>query len=565
MLNQKTLLICVCLAAVTLIAFWQVSNCDFINYDDNEYVTQNAFVQRGLSWEGIRWAFSSGHAANWHPLTWLSHMLDFQLFGLKPGWHHLMNLLFHIANTLLLFLVLQWMTKALWQSAFVAALFALHPLHVESVAWAAERKDVLSTFFWMLTVGAYCYYVERPGIGRYMFVLLFFALGLMAKPMLVTLPFVLLLLDYWPLGRFEQSKPDQVPQMPPVRPNRKSRKRKEGIKSAVAEIKLQGLTDSKINPGPVRHLIWEKIPLFALSAISSVVTYLVQQASGAVQSVEFFPLGSRAANALVSYVVYIGKMIWPSNLAVFYPFPKQWQVWAILGAALVISAVSFFVIRAAKRWRYPAVGWFWYLGTLVPVIGLVQAGVQSRADRYTYIPLIGLFIIVSWGIPELLEKWRHRKRVLAGAAALVLLCLAIVTWKQVGFLENNFTLYGCALGVTENNYLACYNRGKAYLDLGNPREAILDFDGAIDILPEFDQAYYNRGNAYARLGDYSRSILDYNRAIEINPQYAIAYHNRAASYERLGNPAQAHADLTAAARLGDRDARNILRMREIVY
>lgn len=292
--KNKIPLICIFLVVATLMAFWQVNNCDFSNADDAPYVTQNNHIQNGITMDSLRWAFTAHHAANWHPLTWISHMLDVQLFGLNPRWHHLTNLIFHIANTLLLFFVLHRMTKVLWQSAFVAALFALHPLHVESVAWVAERKDVLSTFFWMLTMGAYCYYVERPGLRRYLPVLLFFALGLMAKPMLVTLPFVLLLLDYWPLRRLKPRKSDQEIQIKP--------------------------------------LLWEKIPLFALTTLSSVVTYIAQQKGGAVVSIEAFPLSVRMENAFISYVAYIGKMIWPNNLAVFYPYQRLWISWQVLGA-----------------------------------------------------------------------------------------------------------------------------------------------------------------------------------------------------------------------------------------
>src|SRR5208283_3313237 len=343
--NKQLLLIYLFLTVVTLVAFWQVNHCDFINFDDPDYITKNSHVLNGITLEGILWAFTTGHAANWHPLTWISHMLDVQFFGLNPQWHHFMNLLFHIANTLLLFVVLHRMTKALWQSVFVAALFALHPLHVESVAWVAERKDVLSTFFWMLTMGAYCYYVERPGFRRYLIFLLLFVLGLMAKPMLVTLPFVLLLLDYWPLSRFEQETSDQkisTKSSNPLPPDKRKGKSR-GKTPIMEEVKATNSVDSKYRWALVWPLLWEKIPLFALTVISSVITYLVQQRGGMVQSFYRFPLTFRIENAFISYVSYFEKMIWPTDLAFLYPY-RLWQLWQVLGAVLIFVAVSLMVI-----------------------------------------------------------------------------------------------------------------------------------------------------------------------------------------------------------------------------
>jgi tetratricopeptide (TPR) repeat protein len=392
------------------------------------------------------------------------------------------------------------MTKTLWPSAFVAALFAIHPLHVESVAWITERKDVLSTFFFMFTIGAYSYYVEHPGFRRYFFVLLFFALGLMAKPMLVTLPFVLLLLDYWPLQRFQEIKP------------------------ASSEYKR-----SLIYP-----LLWEKVPLFALTIISSVITYIAAQ-SGGLKSFEAFPLSVRIGNAFISYVVYIGKMIWPSNLAVLYPYPELLLLWQILGSVFLLIAITLVVIWRAKRSPYLATGWLWYAGTLVPVIGIVQIGTQAMADRYTYIPLIGLFIIVAWGVPDLLKKWNYRKEILLTLSALSILCLSIITWTQVGYWQNNIILYDHALKVTDNNWKFYSNRGIAYRDLGNYGQAIDDYSMAIEIYPGYAEAYYNRGNAYRALGNYRQAIEDYGRAIEIKPDYADAYNNRAFVYLKQGD------------------------------
>ena len=375
--KKGRLWICLLLALVTLAVFRQVTDHEFINYDDTRYVTENPQVQAGLTLQGIKWAFTTFHAANWHPLTWLSHMLDCQLFGLQPAWHHGMNLLFHIANALLLFLVLHRMTKALWQSAFVAALFALHPLHVESVAWVAERKDVLSTFFWILTMGAYAHYVARPGIRRYLPVLMFFILGLMSKPMLVTLPFVLLLLDYWPLGRLQPAA-DTPSASGQMNPGRKKRKAARGYTQDVTQHNAPGFP----YPWPViRSLVWEKVPLFAFSAVSSVITFYAQQKEGAMSSLHFLPLDTRIGNALVSYVSYMVKLIWPRNLAVIYPYPVSLPVWGVFGAALVLVMITILVLWGVKRFPYLVFGWFWFLGTLVPVIGLVQVGWQAMADR----------------------------------------------------------------------------------------------------------------------------------------------------------------------------------------
>jgi len=530
-------LIYIFLTAATLIAFWQVNHCDFTVYDDGGYVTKNGHIRDAITVEGIRWAFTTGYAANWHPLTWISHMLDVQLFGLNPRWHHLINLFFHIANTLLLFVVFNRMTKALWRSAFVAALFALHPLHVQSVAWVAGRKDVLSTFFWMLTMGAYCHYVERPVLQRYLPVFLFFVLGLMAKPMIVTLPFVLLLLDYWPLKRFERKKsPHEIyteVNKPLFGDKRKGKSKKKHTVNG--EAKAEEPADYKYQWALIRPLFWEKIPLVSLLALSSIVTYIVQQEGGAIRSIAAFPLSVRIANAFVSYIIYIGKMFWPVNLAVFYPHPGLWPHWQIIGAVLLLVAVTLIVIRMAKRFAYLATGWFWYAGTLVPVIGLVQVGSQARADRYTYIPLIGLFIMAAWGIPELLKGWRYRRETLFLSSALCLSCLFIATWTQVGYWRNSITLFEHTLKVTDRNSTAYNILGNAYSDFHNYRKAIGDYDKAIEINPKYAEAYYNRGTAYWRLGNSQQAIGDYGKAIEINPKYAEAYNNRGIAYGSLGS------------------------------
>ena len=550
-------LIYLLLTVAALIAFWQVNQCDFINYDDPLYVTENIHVKSGITFGSIRWAFTTGHSANWHPVTWISHMLDVQLFGLKPRWHHLTNLLFHIANTLLLFFVFCRMTKAPWKSAFVAALFALHPLHVESVAWVAERKDVLSTFFWMLTMGAYIHYVAHPRLKNYLLVLIFFALGLMSKPMLVTLPFVLLLMDYWPLQRFEQKESVRQTRTEGSREQAQLHAKKREGKSGKTPtgqgmVKEEKPGDNKYQRALAFSVLREKIPLFALAALSCIVTYAVQQKGGAVGSIEAVSPGIRIANAWVSYIIYIGKTIWPVNLAVYYPHPGLWPVWQALGAVLLLIAVTIPVIRTAKRLPYLTVGWLWFTGTLVPVIGIVQVGRQAMADRYTYIPLIGLFVMAAWGIPDLLKKWPPtrfptlRKWALFAASGLVLPSLLIVTRIQAAYWRNDIALYEHSLKVTGPNDVILCNLGVVYGKAGNSAQAITDFDRAIEINPKSARAYHNLGVTYRKLGNYAQAITDFDRAIEINPEYAEAYYSRGVTHGKLGDHRQAISDYDRA-------------------
>ncbi len=559
--KKQIQLIYLFLMAAALIAFWQVNYCNFVDIDDPLYVAKNIHIRDGITTEAMRWAFTTGYASNWHPLTWMSHMLDVQLFGLNPRWHHLSNLLLHIANTLLLFWVFHRMTKAPWKSAFAAALFAIHPLHVESVAWVSERKDVLSTFFWMLTMGAYIHYVAHPRLKNYLAVFIFFALGLMAKPMLVTLPFVLLLLDFWPLQRFEPKKSARQTRTEASRQgagsveraqlSAKKRKGKSG-KTAAGQgtVKEEKPADRTYQWALIRPLIREKIPLFALTALSCIVTYTVQQKGGSVASIAAFSPGVRIANALVSYIIYIAKTLWPVNLAVYYPLPGLQPIWQVLGAVVFLGAVTFTVIRTAKRLPYLTVGWLWFAGTLVPVIGIVQVGSQAMADRYSYIPLIGLFVMAAWGIPDLLKKWRPtlepRKEALFALSALVLLSLLIVTRTQVGYWRNDFALYDHSLKVASLSDVIHYNRGIAYGELGNLRQAISDYDRAIEINLKYADAYNNRGVAYGKLGDPRQAISDYDAAIKINPEYAEAYNNRGVAYNELSNLRQAISDFDRA-------------------
>jgi len=478
------LIISLLLIAAILISYWQVKDFDFICFDDKPYVTENRRVQSGLTVKGFIWAFTTFHASNWHPLTWLSHMLDCELYGLNPMGHHWTSLQIHIANTLLLFFILQYMTGALWRSAFVAALFALHPLHVESIAWVAERKDVLSTFFGMLALLSYCRYAKQPTLAGYLLIILFLSMGLMAKPMLVTLPFLLLLLDFWPLER------------------------------------LRFVT--------VFRLVLEKIPLFVPVIISSCLTFMAQQSSGAVKSLESFPLTVRAANAFVSYASYAVKAIWPHNLTVFYPHPgNSLPLWQVFGAILLVGGASVLAIRSLKKYPYIAVGLFWYLGTLVPVIGLIQVGPQAMADRYTYIPMTGLFIIIAWGFSDLSTKWHYRKIVLTLFAVIILSVLAVSTFFQLGYWRSSIALFEYAVNITENNYLAHNNLGAALLEKGKFDKAVLHIKESLRIEPGCKAALYNLGAALSAQGKLDKAVLHYNDVLKINPEDAIVHNNLA--------------------------------------
>jgi protein O-mannosyl-transferase len=511
--------ICLALAAANLVVFWPVRQYEFVNFDDHTYVSQNPHVQSGLSWPGLVWAFQAGYAANWHPLTWLSHMLDVQIFGLRPGPHHLVNLLFHLANTLLLFLLFHKLTGALWRSAFVAALFALHPLHVESVAWIAERKDLLSTFFGLLAIWAYVSYVEKsnlrsltfkvqgsrfnvqrsefevpaphwPSSILYLLSLLLFALSLMCKPMLVTLPFLLLLLDYWPLGRLS-------------------------LKTQNSKLKT------------LFSLLREKVPFLALSIASSVITVHAQKAGQALLSVDALPLWPRVANALVSYVRYIGKALWPSHLALPYPYLEAWPLATVLLAVVTVAGGSFIALRCVRRRPYFTVGWFWYLGTLVPVIGLVQVGPQAMADRYTYLPMVGLFLGIVWTITELSSRWPHRSRILACAVVVLLLLCAVGSHRQLAHWQNSVTLFERAVAVTTRNYLAHHDLGEALEKQGRLDDAKSHLVAALEIRPDLPQAHYELGLVLFRQGHTGEAIAHYREALRLRPGWEGPLNNLA--------------------------------------
>ena len=490
---------CLFLVVATLTVYGDLRNHHFINFDDDHYVTDNPPIQGGLTLTGLVWAFTTLHAGLWIPLTWLSFMVDSQLFGLHPGGFLLTNLLFHIANALLLFLWLLRTTRALGRSFLVAALFALHPLHVESVAWVTERKDVLSTFFWLLSMWAYIWYVESPGIRRYLLILVCFSLGLMAKPMMVTLPFVLLLLDYWPLGRWPQKSPVSAK-------NSRAQKPRSGV--------------------PLGRLIWEKIPLLALVVIFSVVTIYAQKEQGALAQLAYIPLPSRLANALVTYVTYMVRMIYPSGLAVFYPHSRDaFPLWQVLGASLTLVFISLLIIRQTSRHPYLLVGWLWYLGTLVPVIGLVQAGEQALADRFTYVPLIGLFIIIAYGMAELTARWRPAGFLLPVGAGMVLAVLMICTWLQVRYWRDPASLFAHALQVTSNNALAHNNLGIALLSQGKVDQAITLGEEAVRLQPNYAKAHYNLANALFSRGEVNQALAQYEEALQLQPDYAKAHNS----------------------------------------
>jgi tetratricopeptide (TPR) repeat protein len=490
------------LIAITLTVYAPVRHHGFLTWDDTLYVTQNPEVLRGLTWHGVRWAFTTGYAWNWHPLTWLSHMLDVQLYGRDAGLHHLTNVLLHVANTLLLFGLLHRTTGDVARSGFVAALFGVHPLHVESVAWVAERKDVLSGLFWMLTLWAYAGYARRPSAGRYAAVLVLFALGLMSKPMVVTLPFVLLLMDVWPLRRL---------------------------------------------PAGWR-LVWEKLPLLALAAAASAVTFLVQQRDGAVPGIESLPLGLRLQNAVVSYAAYVRTTLWPARLAAFYPYP------ASFGASRVLAAIALLVGASVLAWvfrrrGYVLVGWLWFLGTLVPVIGFVQAGNQALADRFMYVPLVGLLVVIAWGAPDVLGRWPGARLVLPFGAGLAVAASVVGARAQVEHWRDDATLWEHALVVTSGNHVAHTNVGNILMRQGRVDEAIPHYAEALRVRPAFALAHGNLGLALAAQGRLGDALDHYAEALRLDPRYAEAHYNMSLDLAKLGRNEEAIAHLEEAVRL----------------
>ena len=633
--ERRTLIICALLVAATLAAYWPVTGCAFLNYDDNVFVTQNPRVAGGVNWASLAWAFSTGLGGNWQPVTWLSHLLDVQLFGLNPAWHHFTSLLIHTVSAVLLYLLLQRSTGAAWRSAAVAALFALHPLHVESVAWVAERKDVLSGFFFMLTLWAYVCYAERnsesrnpktegspnPEIQRtessltgthhasritqffpifhlrspifYLLSLLFFTLGLMSKPMLVTVPFVLLLLDYWPLRRLVSGTTDHGlrttdhgPQGEGGTTHDQSRITPHGPVS----MRQSQIVNRKFHP--LLPLLLEKIPFIVLSAASSVVAFLAQRASESVYPLAVLPLTDRAINALVAYAVYLQKTLWPVGLAVFYPLPQRLPVTAGIVAGVVVLGVTAWAVvpllagirsTASQKhllgsgtqcspWR--VVGWFWYLGMLLPVIGLVQVGLQARADRYTYLPLIGVFILVVWEVAEACRWGRVRSSkpevrstegsecpdseissprrsvawllVCGAAAAVVILACALRTRDQVRYWRNSESLFRQAAAVTKDNWLSHYNLAGALCEDGRFDEAATEYRQTLAIHPDYARAHVNLGNLLLREGKADEAIGHWQQALQIRPGDASTHNNLATALLGRGQVDEAIAQLRQA-------------------
>jgi len=526
--------VCIFLAAIIWVVFGQTLGHEFVNYDDDLYVYENPAVTRGLTLQGIIWAFTHVHCSNWHPLTWVSHMLDCQFYGLSPGGHHLTNILFHTATAILLFLILRQMTGALWRSAFVAAVFAIHPLRVESVAWVAERKDVLSGLFFMLTIGAYARNAQRrsrvePSSLRsaasgsrepraqsvsaldprlpaldYCLVLLFFALGLMCKPMLVTLPLVLLLLDYWPLVRVA------------------------GGGWRVTRFGVQVPQLSTLN-----HLLYEKLPLFGLAVASGMVTIFAQ--TKAIQSFEQISLPLRVGNALISYVAYLGQMFWPSGLAVLYPFAAMdVGVSGVVLSLVLLAGISAgaFVLRHR---RYFLTGWLWYLIMLAPVIGILQVGSQARADRYTYLPQIGLYVLLTWAVADLCAGWRHRRVVLGGCATILLVALIFCARVQTAYWRNSESLWTHTLACTSDNAIAHNNLGVTLLQKGKVDEAIVHYQKALQINPDHVEAHIDFGNALIKKGSVDEAMVHYQKALQINPDSAKAHDNLGNALFKKGN------------------------------
>ena len=518
--SGHTWLVALALAALTVANFAAVRRFDFVRFDDPDYVTHNPEVTAGLTWSGLRWAMTSAHAANWHPLTWLSHMLDVQLFGVNAGPHHMVNLLLHTINGVLLFAVLHAATRgeALGRSAFVAALFAVHPLHAESVAWVSERKDVLSTCCWMLAMLAYIRYARRPSLPRYAAVFVAFTLGLMAKPMVVTLPFVLLLLDYWPLGRVTF--------------------RSEG-----------GAVRAGAERTTAPRLLLEKMPLVALAAASSVVTIVVQRRGGAVGALAAYPLALRFENAALNYLAYIGQMIWPARLSAFYPYRESVNPGTVVGAILLLAVITIAILRSSIRRPYLLVGWFWYLGTLLPVIGVVQVGMQSMADRYTYVPLIGLFIIVAWGGADLIARFTRRRAMAPVVAGVLVGACSARTRAQLGTWRNSLTLWQHAVDATSDNAYAQYNLGVVLVQSGRLDDGIERFREAIRIDPNYADVRLDLANALVQRGAVDEALSELATVVRLRPGQANARVAYGSLLRVRGRSADAVSQLREALRL----------------
>lgn len=499
------------LVTATLLLYGQTALFDFVNYDDPLNVYENMQVRAGMTWEGLGRAFTTTYGDYWKPLVRLSHMLDWELYGEWAGGHHLTNVLLHAVNAVLLFAVWKRMTKQIWPSAFVAALFALHPLHVSSIAWVTERKDVLCGLFWMLSLWAYARYAEKPNTCAYFLLVFFFCLGLMSKPMVISLPFVFLLLDIWPLRRLSLSTP-----LPMV---------------------------------IMRRLVWEKAPLFVLSAVFTVVTYSITSQTGQLAGVDTYSMGARIANALVSYVRYLGKAVWPNHLSFYYQHPGEWPAWASWGSALILLAICVLVVWQCRQRPYLLTGWFWFLGTLLPVIGLVQGeSAEAMGDRFVYLPLTGFYVMVAWGVPDMLKQWGNPLRVIKIAVCVVLLELGVITWFQIQHWANSESLCRHALEWAPNNAVAHHNLGCALSVQRRFEESVPHFERAIQLRPDKAEPWNNMGFALESLGRTQEALVSYAEAIRLNPRYAAAYFNLGTTLVKLGRADEAIVNYAEAIR-----------------
>ncbi len=501
---QKGMLAVIVMFAALLGVYWNLQYHDFINYDDPAYIAENYYVKKGLTWEGIKWAFGDIHTGYGHPLTWISHMMDYELFGLRSGGHHWTNLIFHILSALILFHLFRTMTGDFWKSGFVASLFAIHPLNVESVAWIAERKNVLSAFFWLASLWAYVLYDRKPTFLRYLNVLALFSAGLLAKPMVVTLPFVLLLIDFWPL------------------------RRSAGIDGISAE-----------GPHRFRRTVWrliiEKIPLFILSFVVSAVTLWAVRHEHGLVPLDLIPMGTRISHALVSYVDYLGKLFWPVELSVFYPHPMVVPLWKTIWCALMLVLITASCLIQRNQRPYLLMGWLWYLGVLFPVIGILQAGHQAMADRYAYLPFIGIFIMITWGGTAYLESLRRGKSIMVTVALSAIVFFSLCTWVQVQYWQDSVRLFRRALEVTSGNWVAHNNLGSALLKGGRLQEAMYHFQEALKIKPAgYPEALNNVGYVLAKQGRYEEAIDYFNQALRLKPDYKEAINNLGSALSQAG-------------------------------
>lgn len=511
--RKQTILICLILAAAVIAVYYQVCSYDFIEYDDPQYVYENPVIQKGFTHESVKWAFTAGQVAYWHPLTWLSHILDWKLFGANAGGHHFVNLVFHIANTILLFIVLARMTQSKLSSAFAVGLFALHPLHVESVAWVSERKDMLSAFFWILTMWAYTRYVEKSGFGNYLLIIVCYLCALMSKPIAMTLPFVLLLLDYWPLNRLEWNGPKDGP----------GYEIKENPQHKAGGLSILG------------RLVLEKIPLFIFAVLSGVITFFNQKKVGAMNVGQEWGFLVRIKNVPVSYLQYIKKTIWPDKLSFFYPHQAhEISSVKVIASVFVLILITIFVLVYIKKHRYLFTGWLWFLGTLIPVIGIIQVGDQAYADRYTYISLTGLFIMIAWGVPELIGKWKYRKEILWISSIAVLSVLGVLSYIQQKYWKNTETLCEHALEVTEDNFKAHFFLAKTFFSQGNNEGVLEQTREGLALKPDFVYLINLKGVTLSRMGRFDEAIECYRRELEIDPNRTHAYANIGFAYASGG-------------------------------